>query len=243
MIDIIIFEDEPVALRRLKRLIAELRPSWRVIATHDRIEGATELLKSVQCDLVLADIQLSDGNSFKIFSGLNPAIPLIFITAFDKYAVDAFEFNSVHYILKPVQIEKLHQAFCKFEENQMQKAINVQTLAVSSTGKRLLSRVGNKTTLISHEEIVLIYYKNRSTKALLFSGKEHFLDQTMEHLEETIPGNTFFRINRQFIINKTVIREVKKVSVNRLLLITIPAVPFELIVSKEKTPFFKTWMA
>lgn len=244
MIRLIIIEDEPSALRRLKRLVSEIRPHWEIVNTADSVARGIEVVRLQNFDLILSDIQLSDGTCFEIFTRSNISAPVIFITAYDEFAIRAFEFNSIHYLLKPVKIEQLHHAFRKFEQNQLSSFSAQAPLFEPEQGfqKKLLSKVGNTTVVIDFSDVAYIYHQQRATKAVLFNGKKHLLDQSLDKLQQYLPEEQYFRINRQAIVNRDAVKKFSSYSSDRILLTTDPAGDQELIVSKEKTPEFKRWL-
>lgn len=240
MIKYIIIEDEPAARRRLKRNITEIRPNWNCVGEADSVEAGLQLVKTEEYDLLLTDIQLSDGTCFEILSnGIKK--PVIFITAFDNYAVQAFKFNSIHYLLKPITKKNLILAFQKFEKNLIQTEHN-SISSISELTQTLVSQIGNKSTLININEIAYIYHMDKITKVYLKSQKGHYINQSLEALDDYLPSDNFIRINRQAIINKNFVSQFTKVSSNRLEVSLSFEVEHELIVSKDKTKHFKKFM-
>lgn len=245
MVKVIIFEDEPAALRRIKRLIREIRPEYKLVGDADNIADGVALLKQHDCQLILSDIQLSDGLCFEIFEKTRNKIPVIFITAYNEYAIQTFDYNGVHYLVKPLVKEKLHKAINKFEEQKILQ-LNPEFHTFFKKGefisnKKILSKLGNSTKVIEANKIAIIYFEDRITRAILFSGKEHYLDYSLNQLMGEFPPGLFYKINRQQIINKEVIKEIRKYPGNRLKVIPSVSYYADLIVSKEKTPDFKNW--
>lgn len=247
MIKILLFEDEPSAVNRLKRLLKKVRPNYQILGDADTIEDGINLLEQEKPDLVISDIQLSDGLSFEIFKKLNSNVPVIFVTAYDKYAIEAFEFNGVYYVLKPITEESINTALQKFETNPhylaaSQKVVDLIKQGEFDTHKRIISKVGDKTKIIPIPTIAIVYSENKMNKVLTFDGTSHLVDYTLDELMERMSGNQFFKISRQFIVNRQAIQHWKPYSSGRLLLKTNPELATDLIVSKDKTPRFKTWM-
>lgn len=244
MIRLIIIEDEPSALRRLKRLVMEIRPNWQIVATADNVSKGIEIVKKGDFDLILSDIQLSDGLSFEVLIASEVNTPVIFITAYDEFAIKAFEFNSIHYLLKPIKPEQLHMAFEKFELNEMNSFSDQAPLfdKEKSYDQKLLSKVGNHTIVIEIADIAFFYHEDRTTKAILFNNKSHLIDNSLDKLQDFLSNNLFFRINRQVIVQKKAVKKTTIYSSSRLLLTTNPISDEQLIVSKEKTPLFKKWL-
>lgn len=243
MIRYIIIEDEPAARRRLKRMISELRPEWDCAGTADSKNACIALFRSTEYDLIVSDIELSDGTCFEVLNqSLN--VPVIFITAYDRYAIKAFDFNSIHYLLKPVNLQQLNVALHKFERQPSSLATS-SLLDISSSDElpmSLVSRVGNQSTLIHIDDIAYIYYEDRTTMAYLSNGTSHILDQNLESLKEYLPENRFYRINRQAMVQKDKIRKFKGISSNRLELTLHPETRHILVVSKENSRLFKDWL-
>ena len=243
MIKYIIIEDEPAALRRLKRLVTQLRKDWLCVGTADSISTAKKILKTQEYDLILSDIELSDGTSFELFDS-EIKTPIIFITAYDAYAIKAFDFNSIYYLLKPINEEKLNIALTKFERHpsQFNNSKIISQANHSDLSKTIISRIANKSTLIHIDQIAYCYSEKRTTKAFLFSGKFYHLDQSLETLNQFLPSQQFFKINRQAILNKAAVIQFTRIASNRLLIKIELRAEHELIVSKEKSKPFKEWL-
>lgn len=245
MTKLILLEDEPAAMRRLKRMITEIRPDWSIIGAAESVEEGFNLIKKNNYDLIISDIQLSDGLCFEIFEQTPPKKPIIFLTAWDDYAIKAFEFNSLHYLLKPIVLEKLNLAFSKFENQQIPATFNLESFLPAKNTEyksRIISKVGKKTVLIEPGDIAIIHVYDGYTKAILFNTREHLLDYSLDSITQYLPEATFFRINRQCIINKKTIATFESHTSNRLLLNLNIHSDLEFVVSKEKTPVFKKWI-
>lgn len=247
MIKILILEDEPAALNRLKRLITVLRPDYEIVGDADTVDEGIALLSKYQPDLILSDIQLADGLSFEVFKKSQTKCPIIFITAFDKYAIKAFDFNGVHYILKPITELSLHTALQKFENNphfieSTQAIHDLIEKDAFTAGKRILSKVGVNTKIVDAQNVAIVYSENKINRIVTFEGKTHSVEYTLDELISELPDHQFFKISRQMIINLNAVVAWKPYSSNRLILQTNPEIDVEVIVSKEKTPKFKSWI-
>ena len=245
MAKILVFEDEPAALQRLLKMIKDLRPNYEVVDTADTIEDATTLILQSDFDLILSDIELSDGSCFEIFENANTTKPIIFITAYNDYAVKAFKYNGIHYLLKPLKLEELLQAFIKFEKNKIPandvKRINALDPELSAYKKRFVSKIGNKYKLIDTADIILFYTETGIVYAKTKANEKFVIDQTLEHILEKLNPKHFFRINRQMILNIWAIEDMIAYSSNRLKIrIAVPH-HSDIIVSKDKTADFKEW--
>jgi len=244
MVKVIILEDEPSAYRRVKRMIAEIRPNWDIVGHADSVSGGYELVRNTEFDLIFSDIQLSDGTCFELFSKAGVDIPVIFITAYDRHAIKAFEFNSVHYLMKPIKVEQLHEAIQKFENQRLMNYNDQESLFDHSgiLSDKILSKLGNKTTVIETEDIAYAYYEDRATFAVDGSGKRHFLDPSLDKLQEYLSSDQFYRINRQQIVSRSSIKSFVSYTSDRLLLELNIDTSIKFIVSKDKTPDFRRWL-
>jgi len=244
---ILIFEDEPAALQRLTRMVNELRPQYEIVGTADNISDALRLLEKADFDLILSDIELSDGTCFEVFDKINPEKPIIFITAYNNYAIKAFEFNGIHYLLKPINYQALTQAFVKFEKNKIDvpdmKNIQLNKQLETAYQKRLISKVGQKLKVIETNNVSLFYTEMSVVYAKTFSDQTHFLDETLENIQQKINPDSFFRINRQMIVHADAVEDMVAYSSNRLKLKLKTGHHKEIVVSKEKTAAFKNWIA
>lgn len=244
---VIIIEDEPAALQRLLRMVKEIRPQYSIVGTSDNIADAIELIQNIDFDLILSDIELSDGNSFEVFEKTNPEKPIIFITAYNDYAIKAFEFNGIHYLLKPINYEALTQAFVKYEKNKLNvpdlKNIKLNNTIVNDYNKRFISKVGQKLKVVETKSIALFYTEMGIVYAKTVSKEIFVLDETLEKITNKLNPNSFFRINRQMIVNVDAVEDMIAYSSNRLKLkLKIPH-DQDIIVSKDKTAEFKVWVA
>lgn len=244
MIKYIIFEDEPATLRRLQRKIAKVRPDWFCVSTADGIKSGLPLLK-MEFDLIFSDIHLADGHCFDLLKQAQTQAPVIFTTAYDQYAIKAFEFNSIHYLLKPITDEDLFAAIQKFEQRPGSFANTdlIKAAGDDNFQETLVSTVGNKTTMLSIHDIAYIHYQDRITWVVLFDQKSYAVDSSLDRLMEYLPNDQFFRINRQAIVHKKGVRHFTKASSNRLNLELKIASTVELVVSKESCRGFKAWIS
>lgn len=247
MIKVILFEDEPAALKRIKRLINEVKPDYQIVGDADSVQEGLNLLEQNHFDLIISDIQLSDGLSFEILKHLNKTIPVIFITAYNQYAIEAFDFNGIQYLLKPIEKDKLlkalnHYESQKIDNNKISELLKHLEKTVPKT-KRFLSKVGNKTQIIESNKIAYLFIDNGIVKIITSDNEKYSLDYTIEQLTKELDSSLFFQINRQMIVNIKAIKEIYSYSSNRLKIVLSPPFQGESIVSKEKTPLFKDWLA
>ncbi len=247
---ILIVEDESINASRLKRLLEELEPNCEILGIIDTVVDTVEWLKSNPCpDLITMDIRLADGLSFAIFDEINITCPVIFTTAYDEYAIRAFKVNSIDYLMKPIEKTELEFALTKF------KSLNKNETSVTNIAgilKELIEkpvfrmrflvtyRDGYKSVDVS--DIDFIYSEFKTSNLFLKSGVVISIPQTMEELEQELDPNIFFRANRQFFIRAESIKSISNYF-NAKLKIQLKLDPErEVIISREKTPFFKQWM-
>ena len=247
---ILIVEDEKPNADRLKRLLLKLRPSVEILSVEDSVSSTVNWLENNNApDVIMMDIRLSDGLSFEIFNRFDVKTPVIFTTAYDEYAVKAFKYNSVDYLLKPIEEEELEDALKKYEKF-------IETPASYTTAiegllnyiqpkdyrKRFLlaHRDGYKTVLA--EDILYFYTDHGVSKTMLKTGMIETVPQTLEELEKQLDPKVFFRANRQFIIHIDSVIHVLNHFNGKLKLELKKNPEIEVIVSREKASIFKTWM-
>ena len=250
MIRVLIIEDEETAAKRLQKMITEALPEAEIISSLSSIASAIEWFKNNDHpDLAFFDIHLADGSSFEIFKKVQVTCPVIFTTAFDQYALEAFKVNSIDYLLKPIKKEELERAINKFRTLHFKSSpINIETLLASinqrSTYKeRFVIKYGDHMKTIQTADIAYISSENRISFAMLKEGKRYALDFTMDQLEEMLDPKLFFRINRQYIIGFNSITEMLSYSKSRVLIKLNPPTKEETIVSTERSSAFKAWLA
>lgn len=252
---ILIVEDEELAAERLVQLVKEIEPDASISGPIDTVVAAIAHLKTNPVyDLILLDIQLADGKSFTIFEECNVVTPVIFTTAYDEYALKAFELNSIDYLLKPVNREKLKSSLEKFRKlkdyygaanpnNQLYEMIrNLRTSEKSAYKDRFLISKGDAMLPVKVSEIACFYAEEKEVFLLTHDNKRYIIPHTIEELSEKLDPKLFFRVNRQFIVSGESIHKVHNYF-NFKLKVEIKADPkMEIIVSRAKTSAFKAWM-
>ncbi|PRX54826.1 LytR/AlgR family response regulator transcription factor [Flagellimonas meridianipacifica] len=244
-----ILEDEPLAAEKLERYLQKYRGTIEVLNTIPSLEIAIPWIERNmdEVDLFFMDVQLSDGLSFEIFNTIPLNKPVIFTTAFDEFAIDAFKVNSIDYLLKPIKFMDLTKALQKLDtvKSQYSNASRVQSVQ-EFVGKkafkdRFLVKMGNHLNSISTETIYIFYAEGRDAYLINHQGKRYMLDYTLETLEEMVNPKLFFRVNRSFLININAIEDVLVYSNRRLKLMLKSKLDPEIIVSREKVSNFKKW--
>lgn len=250
---ILIFEDEIPAAERLINLIGKVVPDAEVIKTIDTIsDGIVELTKESLPDLIISDVELADGLCFEIFDAVKVQVPVIFTTAYNHYAIRAFEANAIDYLLKPVDAEKLKSAFAKAKERAslVRPEIDYRALAKAieekeaNSEKRYLVKYGSKLVLVKPNEAAYFYSVQKACYLVTSAGKAYPLDESLSKVEADVDDSRYFRINRNFIACINNIEEMQSVSKGRLRLRVNP--PYEypelLVVSAERSPQFRKWL-
>ena len=248
---VLIVEDEPLAQDKLIDLLKQYDSDIQITDTIDSIKEAKEVLKKdPELDLIFLDIQLSDGLCFEIFKDIQIDQPVIFTTAYDQYALEAFKLNSIDYLLKPISYDELETAMKKFAKLSFQaKKLDRQMVEeiVSSmqkkTRKRFLVRVGNSMQFVSSEDIAYFQADDKIVYLCPQERKDRFIvDHTMEELEHMLDPEEFFRINRKFIVRMDAISAIHTYFNSRLILDLNTPVPTDVIVSRERVSDFKNWL-
>lgn len=248
---IIIIEDELKAAKSLAAMISKIRPDAEVVAHLQSVESAVEYFSvNEQPDLVFMDVQLSDGLCFEIFKEIKLQCPIIFCTAFGEYAMDAIKTNGIDYLLKPFSKEQLEEAFEKVEafKNFFQKNAQpdmssfLKQIGLDDTKKNFLVFKSNKYTTVPTEQIAYFYIKNELVTIVTFQSQEFTLDQSLDHVQNSVSAKQFFRLNRQYLINFSAVKEVEHYFARKLFVKLSIATPEKLLIGKEKTSAFLQWL-
>lgn len=256
--NILIVEDEELAVKKIQKTLASVDPAANVAGITDSITSTVDWLKSNPSpDLILMDIELSDGQSFEIFTRVEVKSAVVFTTSYDEYALKAFKVNSIDYLLKPIQKEDLESALSKYRQMKNMYAsgtaptdLNVenlvkelrQKLQPKEFRKRFLVKHAQKLVSIEVEEIAYFFSDGRLNFFKTYDNKKFVVDYTMDELEEMLDPDRYFRISRAFYIAVDSVDQIHDYFGNRLLLHLKPAVDKEAIVSREKVADFKKWM-
>ena len=249
--NVIIIEDEKPAARRLSRLLSDLNVEVSTML-HSVEESIDWFQKNEHPELIFLDIQLSDGLSFEIFDAVEVQSAIIFTTAYDEYALQAFKLNSIDYLLKPIDDEELENAVKKFKtvKPATQKlALNfedIKKLLVNPLEreykKRFTTRVGQHLKIINADEVECFYSENKGTYAATSDGRNYLLDTTLENLETELEPKIFFRVSRKFYVNINHIQDIISYTNSRLKIKLNRYIEQEIIVSRERVRDFKLWL-
>jgi two-component system LytT family response regulator len=247
----VIVEDEIIAAQNLQRLIAQANKDIEIIAILQSIEDSVEWFSlNPDPDLVFMDIHLSDGASFSIFEKVKIHAPVIFTTAYDEYALKAFEVNSIDYLLKPINSKDLERAINKFSQLNKSQTGNedviANMLAMFKKEKEVyksffLIPYKDKFIPLSVNDIAYIYSENKTAKMVTFNNRTYYDNSSLDEIQRQLDPFKFFRANRQFIISHKAIKDISvwfdsKLSVN----LTVD-IPEKIIISRMRAGEFKEW--
>jgi len=250
---VVIVEDEMPAAEKLERYLLKYDSTIQVIKHIDSVATAIPWLRDNQdhIDLIFMDIQLLDGISFQIFQQVQVKKPVIFTTAYNEYALDAFKVNSIDYLMKPITFTDLAASLQKLnalreqlrpledQSQRIQQALSNTQQAAHK--KRFMVKIGEHIRSITSDQIAMLYAEGRDVTLVTQQNKKFIIDYTLETLEEILDPHMFFRINRTFILNINAIKDVLIHSNSRLKISMTTDFDKEIIVSREKVNDFKTW--
>uniref|UniRef100_UPI0032175743 LytR/AlgR family response regulator transcription factor n=1 Tax=uncultured Draconibacterium sp. TaxID=1573823 RepID=UPI0032175743 len=252
---IIIVEDELHNYRLLKGMVNKLRPEWEVVEWFESVKSTVAWLESSPApDLIFMDIQLTDGISFSIFDQVKVESMVIFTTAYDEYALQAFQVNSIDYLLKPIKEEKLRLAIEKFENHfypaedknsngpDYHEILQAITQGEKQYRKRFLVSGATSYSKLDVADIAWFNTEKRVTTAFAHDGKGHVIDLTIEKLEEQLDPELFFRTNRSTIVHINSIRKFENHFGGKLILRLVNPFKDPIIISRLKATEFKEWV-
>lgn len=251
---VLIVEDEIPAAEKLERLLTQYDPDIEISGRFDSVEKTVQWLENIdnKVDLLFLDIQLADGLCFEIFRRVQVNKPVIFTTAYNEYAIEAFKVNSIDYLLKPISYEDLYRSMSKLESLReilptSQHRIQFEELsqALSHLQKnyktRFMVKVGEHIRSVTTENIALLYAEGRTVFMLTGAGKRFIIDYKLEELETLLDPGKFYRVSRTFIVNINAVSDVIMYSNSRLKVRLNQEFDKEIIVSREKVSQFKIW--
>lgn len=247
---VIIIEDEKPAAEKLRKAIQKADTSIEIVTLLNSVQASVSWLQQQPLpELIFMDIELSDGLSFKIFEKTTITCPVIFTTAYDEYWQEAFEHNSIDYLLKPVKQEKLETAFRKYEQLKQYFTGNFKQLMKwqqqpqqQTIKKRYLVKKGNDYLAIKTEDIAYFYATHKLVCLVEKEGGKFILDKSLADLEKELDAAIFYRVNRKFLVNINAIKKIKAYPKSKLLLELSPVIAEEIIVSQENVAGFKEWI-
>ena len=256
---ILIIEDEIPAAKRLQQLIAKAEPEWITIDVIDSIDDAVLWLKSKpKPDLIFMDIQLADGFSFEIFEQIQVESPVIFATAFNEYAIKAFQVNGLDYLLKPIEEAELYRAIEKFKKqydtslaqkdpdnlalDYSQLALLLKNVNTPVYKERFLIKIGEQMKFVKVEDIAYFLSEDGYVFIITHRNDRFLIDDSLEQISAKLKPTLFFKINRKLILNINAIDKISVYFNSRLKLQLKPITKDEVIVSRERVKGFKGWL-
>ena len=247
MMKALIIEDETAAARNLAAILRQTAPDVEIVATLESVEESVEWLRSnPHPDLLFMDIHLADGDSFRIFGAVEVTAPVIFTTAYDRYALEAFKVSSIDYLLKPINADDVRRALEKLRRltsgERLDYGSRVRSLAAQRQEEVFLVRVRDRIIPLQRDRIAYCYTSNEKVTACGFDGETYPLDKTLEALQALLPEHDFFRANRQFIVARCAVKEIAVWFGSRLTLHLTVDTPERIVISKARVPEFKTWL-
>ena len=248
--NILIIEDEYLTAKRIKKIVEEISSDYHVLEIIRSVKQGKAWFKNNQePDLILSDIELGDGNCFQIYSEYTPQAPIIFLTAYNQYAVHAFKLNSIGYILKPIKKSDIEDNINKFKSLILNNLHNPLIKAETETNQlnqdknlRFLIKKGLNFIPIMASDIVLFYSESNLTHIVTKQNHKYIIDDSLEHLETILDPLHYYRISRSFIVPDYAIVNIKKYESHRLILDLIIDIPLQVIVSRRKVSSFKSWI-
>ncbi len=247
--NIVIIEDETPASTRLAKLLRHALPGANIVGTLDSIAAAGAWFAAHPApDLVMLDIHLADGSAFDLLQRVTISAPIIFTTAYDQYALEAFKTNSIDYLLKPVKAEELKAALQKLEGLKRVLSASPEAGAAPESPvrpnakKRFVIRIGEHLKTLATEDIAYCYSESKMTYARSTEGRNYPMDHNLDALEEMLDPQQFFRINRQYIVSLKAIEEMRSYTKSRVIIKLKPAGKEAPVVSAERSADFKMWL-
>jgi two-component system LytT family response regulator len=250
---VLIIEDEALSARRLKTMLMEIDSSFTVLGITESVKGTVEWLRNHPMpDLLLMDIELTDGKSFDIFEQMEVRCPVIFITAYDEYAIRAFKVNSIDYLLKPVKQEELNRSLEKFRQihqpaQREKQGMDIQALLqefIKQSGykERFLIRQGDRLLPVDTQVIAYFQTKDKINFIHTIDNQVYAVDQSLDEIEKALDPKLFFRANRQFILSAPAVKKIHFWFSSKLKVDVLPSPGEEVIISREKAIAFRAWM-
>ncbi|MBP6872303.1 MAG: response regulator transcription factor [Bacteroidales bacterium] len=247
---LLIIEDEPASAQRLKKMVEEMDPEVKVLGILDSITSTMDWFgHHPEPDLILSDIHLADGLSFEIFRQINISCPVIFTTAYDQYAIQAFKLNSIDYLLKPVRKEELAEAINKFKKMKPAESRVDLSQLMALIGKqekeylrRVVIRLGQQIKIVEIKDVAYFYIDEKIVFGVTFGKDRYPMDLSLDQLEKQLDPGRFFRINRAFIISLDSIETMITYSKARIKIKLKPPCELESITSTERSAEFREWL-
>lgn len=249
----LIIEDERKAASELRQLVMGLRPEWKMAEAIPSVREAVAWLKdNPMPGIIFSDIQLADGECFRIFEQVKVDCPIIFCTAYDEYAMKAFEVNGIDYLLKPVDKTRLEKALQKLDnfktiftgnnDNIYAKLGSMIGQSGMAASKSLLVTYQDKIIPVKYADVSFFYYNQGVIMIRLNNNTTYHTTMTMEQVEAGANPHQFYRANRQFMVNRNTIQDIERFFARKLVIKLQTATPEKIIVSKARASHFLAWL-
>jgi DNA-binding LytR/AlgR family response regulator len=248
---VLIVEDEPLASEKIISYLQQLLPNARISGPITNISDGIAWLETHDApEVIISDIMLSDGLCFDIYSALNVKCPVIFTTAYDEYAIRAFEVNSIDYLLKPISKDKLEASLQKIsgtverekDDIDFKKLAELLQSSSRTYKSRFLVKIGQKIKAVPTNKIAYFFTQDKLSYIVSHHNDKFPLDHSLEEIDAMLDPKDFFRINRKYIVHIDAVREIHPYFKGRLKLELKPTVAEDIVISSEKTPAFKAWL-
>lgn len=247
---VLILEDERLSAERLQGLLRQAQPNWQTPETIESVEAALEWWQThLPPDLIFVDIHLADGSSFEFFRKADVQVPLIFTTAYDRHALEAFQLNSLDYLLKPIDSHALSRALAKFKQwNYSLPTADLNSFEIALRNlsqpykQRFLVRFGDHLHYRSTNEIAYFYADDKTVYMVGTDTKRYIIDYRLEQLDGLLNPVQFFRLNRKIISHISAIQRMKSMLTGRVQVFLKPLPEGDVYVSKERVAELKTWL-
>lgn len=247
----LVIDDELPTVRRLSSMINTLRPDWDVCIGPSSISGMMKWFsENPWPDILFLDIKLDDGTAFDFLNEVRPEKPIVFTTAYDEYALEAFRNNGIDYLLKPIKLEMLAEAIAKFERlfpasehGDIQRLL--ETFVPDGGGSyrsRFIVNMVDGMFILQAAEISFFYSEGKKTYAVTNKGMTHQLGLSLDAVINELDSKQFFRANRHTIVNVDAIVKIEPYFHNSMLVTTIPDSQNRITIAKERMPLFKSWI-
>lgn len=245
---VLIVEDETAAVRNLRSMLRSIEPFAEITGVTDSVIGTVEWLNTNNApDIIFMDIHLADGDAFLIFDKVRVMAPVVFTTAYDRYAFEAFRVNSIDFLLKPVQPAEIKRSLDKFKrltriELDAYLDRTDKSMQHVTSLKNFLIPVRDKILPLALNEIAFCYTTEEKVSVYTFDNRKYPLDKSLDVLCGMLPQVDFFRINRQFIISRNAVADMTVWYGSRLSVNLSVETPEKIIVSKSRVPLLKKWL-
>ncbi len=247
---VLIVEDESAAAQNLRSILRDIRPPLEVVAVVESVVESVDFLKNSasDVDLIFMDIHLADGDAFKIFDRVEVSVPIIFTTAYDQYALQAFKVSSIDYLLKPINSDEVQRALDKlrnlitFEADEYNERLRQVAQRRSEVTRNFLIHIKDKIIPLKSEEVAYFYTSNERVVACTLDGENYPIDRSLDAIYSQLDPCEFYRANRQFIISKVAVKDVSVWFGSRLSVNLICEAPEKIIIPKARTAEFKEWL-